>query len=164
MPTIKPIKLVDPWIILGEDDPIATPPTVAVDVKCFSKGIHLLGEEDDALATFCDPLGYSWMLSIDFLMSIGPDSLDEALQSLGGPGTVIPFEFAYTNDPASASNPHWTGKVRLTAYPIVDAQINEPTEFTMEMDVIGDILRDDGTIVLNQAGEAVTREDDSVAA
>lgn len=155
MASVKPVKLIDPWIQLGASD-VGPPVVEPVDVKCFAKGIHLMGEEDDALATFCDPLGYSWALSIDFLMSLGPDSLDEALQSLGGPGTVVPFEFAYTNDPASPSNPHWSGKVRLTAYPIVDAQINEPTEFTMEMDVIGEIIRDDGSGALTtQTGEPI---------
>lgn len=140
MADARPIKLIDPWIILGEDS-VGPPATVAVDLKCFCKGIHLMGEEDDALATFCDPLGYAWKLSLDLLMSLGPDSLDAALDSLGGPGTVVPFEFAYTDAPASATNPHWSGSVRLTAYPIVDAGINEPTEFTMEMDVIGDIVK-----------------------
>jgi len=146
----RPIKLIDPWIKLGVDSP-GPPVTTAVDMKCFCKGIHLMGEEDDALATFCDPLGYSWKLSLDLLMSVGPLSVDEALQGLGGPGTKVPFEFAYTNDPASATNPHWTGTAMLTAYPIVDAGISEPTEFTLEMDVIGDITRDDGTLVMNVA-------------
>jgi hypothetical protein len=77
-------------------------------------------------------------------MSIGQESCDEALQSLGGPGTTVPFEFAYTNDPPSATNPHWSGTVMLTAYPIVDAQVNEPTEFEYSLDVIGEISRDDG--------------------
>jgi hypothetical protein len=164
MADARPIKLVDPWIILGKDD-VGPPATTAVDVKCFAKGIHLMGEEDDALQTFCDPLGYSWSLGIDFLMSIGPESLDEALQSLGGPGTVIDFEFAYTNDPASAANPHWSGKVRLTAYPIVDAGVNEPTEFLMEMDVIGEILRDDGTVTRNVAtGQIVEKNNELVDA
>lgn len=144
MPTPRPVKLIDPWIQLGETD-VGPPATTAVDLKCFAKGIHLMGEEDDALMTFCDPLGYSWSLSIDLLMSLGEGSLDEALMSLGGPGTVVPFEFAYTNDPPSISNPHWSGRVRITAWPIVDAQVNEPTEFTMEMDVIGEIERDDGS-------------------
>lgn len=148
MADARPIKLIDPYITLG-GDPVAEPPVEPAVLTCFAKGVHLLGEEDDALATFCDPLGYSWKLSIDLLMSFGANSLDEALQSIGGPGTVVPFEFAYTPDPASANNPHWTGKVRLTAAPIVDAGINEPTEFTMEMDVIGDITRDDGTTLLN---------------
>ena len=143
----RPIRLTAPFIVLGTDS--AGPPvTVAQDLTCFASGIHLMGEEDDALATFCDPLGYAWTLSLDLKMSLGPDSLDEALQALGGPGTIVPFEFAYTGDPASATNPHWTGEVRLTAYPIVDAGINEPTEFTLEMDVIGDITRDDGTTLL----------------
>jgi hypothetical protein len=161
MADARPIKLVDPWIMLGEDN-AGPPATTAVDVKCFAKGIHLMGEEDDALQTFCDPLGYSWSLGIDFLMSIGPESLDEALQSLGGPGTVVPFEFAYTSDPASAANPHWSGTVRLTAYPIVDAGVNEPTEFLMEMDVIGEIVRDDGTLTRNvSTGEIVSRNEEA---
>jgi hypothetical protein len=165
MADARPIKLVDPYIVLGEDDPLATPPTTAQVLTCFSKGVHLMGEEDDAMATFCDPLGYSWKLSIDLLMSLGPESLDEALQSLGGPGTVVPFEFAYTPDVASATNPHWTGKVRLSAWPIVDAGINEPTEFTMEMDTIGDILRDDGSVTRSiQTGQVVNKSNGLVAA
>lgn len=135
----KPIRLIDPFIKLGGP---TTPP--AVDMKCYCKGIHLMGEEDDALVTFCDPLGYKWILSLDLLMSLGADGLDEALTSLGGPGTVVPFEFAYTNDPASADNPHWSGQCRLVAYPIVDAGVNEPTEFTMEMDIIGDVTKSVG--------------------
>ena len=137
----RPIKLIDPWIKLGTQ-------LEQVDMKCFAKGIHLMGEEDDALMTFCDPLGYSWVLSLDLLMSVGVGSCDEALQSLGGPGTTVDFEFAYTNDPPGVENPHWSGQVMLVAYPIVDAQVNEPTEFTMEMDVIGEILRDDGSVTL----------------
>lgn len=126
----RPVKLTNPFITLGTED-----------VSCFSKGIHLVGDADDALATFCDPLGYSWKLTIDFLMSLGVGSLDEALSGLGGPGTVVPFEYAYTDAAASVENPHWTGSVRLTAYPIVDAGINEPTEFEMPMDVIGVITK-----------------------
>lgn len=137
----RPIKLVDPFITLSTDD--VTP--VTVDLKCFAKGIHLMGEEDDALATFCDPLGYSWVLNIDLLMSLGATGVDAALDSLGGPGTVVDFEFAYTPDPASVDNPHWTGKCRLVAWPVVDAGINEPTEFSIEMDVIGDVTKDVGT-------------------
>ena len=140
----KPIKLIDPWIELGGD--VGPPVVPLVDMKCFAKGIHLMGEEDDALVTFCDPLGYSWILTLDLLMSVGVDSCDEALQSLGGPGTTVSFEFAYVDGPASAENPHWSGRVMLTAYPIVDAQVNEPTEFELTMDVIGDIVRDDGTV------------------
>jgi hypothetical protein len=165
MADARPIKLVDPYIVLGEDDAVAVPPTTAQVLTCFAKGVHLLGEEDDALATFCDPLGYSWKLSIDLLMSFGANSLDAALQSLGGSGTVVPFEFAYTPDPASITNPHWTGQVRLTAYPIVDAGINEPTEFTMEMDVIGDIIRDDGTLARNiNTGQIVDRPSNNLVA
>lgn len=141
----KPIRLTDPFITLGEDDPVAVPPTTAYEFKCFSNGIHLTGEEDDDLATFCDPQGFAYTLSLDLKMSLGPESLDEAIQALGGPGTVVPFEFAYTPDVASASNPHWTGKVRLPAFPIVDAGINEATSFTVDMDIIGDVTRDDGT-------------------
>lgn len=137
----RPIRLNDPYITMGGP---TVPP--AVELTCFAKGIHLMGESDDALATFCDPLGYSWKLTIDFLLSFGLDSLDEALSSLGPAGTVVPFEFAYTPALASVDNPHWTGTVRLAAYPIVDAGINEPTEFEMEMDVIGDIVKDDGAI------------------
>lgn len=140
MATPKPKRLSDPFIVLGEDN--AGPPvTVAQVFKCFSNGIHLVGEEDDELATFCDPQGYAYTLSLDLKMSLGAESLDEALQSLGGPGTVVPFEFAYEDDVASAENPHWSGKCRLPAVPIVDAGINEPTSFTMEMPVIGEITR-----------------------
>jgi hypothetical protein len=142
----KPIKLQDPWITLGTDS--AGPPvTVSADLTCFSSGVHLVPEEDDAAATFCDPLGFAWVLTIDLKMSLGPDSLDEALTAIGGPGTVVPFEFAYRNEAASATNPHWTGEVRLVAYAIVDAGINEVTEINLEMDVIGDITRDDGTVL-----------------
>jgi hypothetical protein len=156
MADARPIKLVNPYIVLGEDS-VGPPVTTSQQLTCFSKGVHLLGEEDDAMATFCDPLGYSWKLELDLLMSLGPESLDEALNALGGPGAVVPFEFAYTPDPASATNPHWTGTVRVSAWPIVDAGINEPTEFTMSMDIIGDILRDDGTLVRSiQTGQVVT--------
>lgn len=146
----RPIKLVDPFITLGEGEvgPPVVPPT---NFQCFCKGVHLMGEQDDALATFCDPLGYSWKLSLDLLMSLGPNSLDAALTALGGPGTVIPFEFAYTPDVASATNPHWAGTCRLTAWPVVDAGINEPTEFTMDMDVIGEITRTPPLVVLAEA-------------
>lgn len=148
----KPIRLTDPFIVLGEDDAVAVPPTVAQDMKCFSNGVHLTGEDDDDLATFCDPQGFSYTLTLDLKMSLGPDSLDAALQALGGPGTVVAFDFAYTDDPASASNPHWTGKCRLPAVPIVDAGINEPTSFSMEMPVIGDVIRDDGTTLAALGG------------
>jgi hypothetical protein len=143
----KPIRLTDPFITLGEDDAVAVPPTVAYSFQCFSNGIHLTGEADDDLATFCDPEGFAYTLSLDLKMSLGAESLDEAIQGLGGPGTVVPFEFAYTGDPAAVDNPHWTGKVRLPAIPIVDAGINEATSFTVDMAVIGDITRDDGSLV-----------------
>ena len=142
---VRPIRLTDPWIVLGVDS-VGPPVTTAADLTCFSSGIHLMPEEDDAAATFCDPLGFVWKLTIDLKMSVGPDSLDEALTSIGGPGTVVPFEFAYRNAPAAADNPHWTGEVRLVAYAIVDSGINEVTEVNLEMDVIGDIARDDGTL------------------
>ena len=144
----RPIRLTDPFLVLGTDDPVAVPPTVAQDLQCFASGVHLMPEEDDAAATFCDPLGYQWVLTLDLKMSLGPDSLDEALTSLGGPGTVVPFEFAYRDAPAAADNPHWSGEVRLVAVPVVDAGINEVTEINLEMDVIGDITRDDGTTVM----------------
>lgn len=140
----KPIRLTNPYITLGEDS-VGPPATTAHDFECFSNGIHLTGEENDDLATFCDPQGYDYTLSLDLKMSLGAGSLDEAFQSLGGPGTIVPFEFAYTGDPASIDNPHWSGKVRLPAVPIVDAGINEATSFTVDMDIIGDITRDDGT-------------------
>jgi len=136
----KPIRLTDPFITLGTDD-AGPPATTAQDMKCFSNGIHLTGESDDALATFCDPQGFAYKLTLDLKYSLGTGSLDEAIENLGGPGTVVPFEFAYTNAVASADNPHWTGECRLPAIPIVDAGINEPTSFSMEMDVIGDVAK-----------------------
>jgi hypothetical protein len=133
----RPERLTDPYITL-------TNASTEVQLKCFSKGIHLLPEEDSAAATFCDPLGYSWVLTIDLLQSVGADSLDEALWSLGGPGTVVDFDFAYYDDsitPAGIENPHWTGQARLTAWAPVDAGINETTEINLEMTVIGDVVR-----------------------
>lgn len=141
MADARPVKLTDPFIVLGTDS-VGPPVTVAVDLTCFAKGVHLMGEEDDALATFCDPQGYSWVLGIDLLMSLGADGLETKLLSLGGPGTVVAFEFAYRDEVASEDNPHWTGEVRLAAWPVVDAGINEPTEFTLEMDVIGEVTRE----------------------
>jgi hypothetical protein len=147
MATPKPIRLTDPFITLGEDNATAVPPTTAIQFVCFSNGIHLTGESDDDLATFCDPDGFAYTLSLDLKMSLGAGSLDEAFTKLGGPGTIVPFEFAYTTDPAAVDNPHWSGKVRIPAIPIVDAGINEPTSFTIDMEVIGEIERDDGTVV-----------------
>jgi len=145
MATPKPVRLTDPYIILGEDS-VGPPVTVAHHFVCFSNGIHLTGDSDDDLATFCDPEGFAYTLSLDLKMSLGPESLDEALMALGGPGTVVPFEFAFTDDVASATNPHWSGKVRIPAWPIVDAGINEATSFTIDMPVIGDVIRDDGSV------------------
>lgn len=139
----KPIRLTDPFITLGTAS-VGPPVTVAYSFQCFSNGIHLTGEADDNLATFCDPEGFAYTLSLDLKMSLGTESLDEALTGLGGPGTVVPFEFAYTGDPAAIDNPHWSGTVRLPAIPIVDAGINEATSFTLDMSVVGDISRDDG--------------------
>lgn len=147
----KPIRLTDPFIVLGESD-VGPPVVEPIEFQCFSNGIHLTGESDDDLATFCDPDGFAYTLSLDLKMSLGPDSLDEAFETLGGPGTVVPFEFAYTHDPASATNPHWTGKVRIPAVPIVDAGINEPTSFTIDMEVIGEITRDNGSGVTRVLG------------
>lgn len=141
MAYIKPVKLTAPFITLSTTG--TTP--VTVDLTCYAKGVHLMGEENDALATFCDPLGYDWILTLDLLQSLGAEGLDALLWSLGGPGTIVDFEFAYRDDgvtPASEDNPHWTGQCRLTAWPVVDAGINEPTEVTLEMDVIGDVVRD----------------------
>jgi hypothetical protein len=118
-----------------------------VEFVCFSNGIHLTGEPDDELATFCDPDGFAYTLSLDLKMSLGAESLDQAFITLGGPGTVVPFEFSYTTEVASIDNPVWSGKVRIPAIPIVDAGINEPTSFTIDMEVIGDITRDDGALV-----------------
>ena len=153
----KPIRLTDPYITLGEDS-VGPPPTTAHSFQCFSNGIHLTGDSDDALATFCDPQGFAYTLSLDLKMSLGAESLDEALQALGGPGTVVPFEFAYTADPAAPDNPHWSGKVRLPAIPIVDAGINEPTSFTIDMEVIGEITRDDGGVTTIVGANTHTHE------
>ena len=133
MPHPQPIKLVDPHLTLG-----TTPGT---DVTCFAAGIHLLPEDNDDAATFCAPNGTDWTLGIDFKMSIGPESLDEALWELGGPGTVVDFDFAYTPEAASATNPHWSGRVRLVPWPVVDAEINGYTAWTMTMDLVGEPLR-----------------------
>jgi len=142
MAYVKPVKLTNPFITLSTTG--ATP--VTVDLTCYARGLHLMGEENDALATFCDPLGYDWLLTIDLLQSLGDEGLDTLLWSLGGPGTVVDFQFAYMKmEPGpqvgSADNPLWEGQVRLAAWPIVDAGINEPTEINLEMDVIGDITR-----------------------
>lgn len=138
---VKPIRLTNPFIQLG--GPTTPPP---VDFECFANGIHLTGEENDDLATFCDPQGYEYTLSLDLKMSLGAGSLDAAFDGLGGPGTVVAFEFAYTDAAASADNPHWSGQVRIPAIPIVDAGINEPTSFTIDMAIVGEITRDDGTV------------------
>ena len=136
----RPVRLVDPFITLTGAGTTPTP----VVLKCFAKGIHLVPEEDDAAATFCDPLGYSWVLTIDLLQSVGAEGLDEALWSLGGPGTVVEFDFAYsdTPGPGTVDNPHWTGTARLTAWAVVDSGINETTEINLEMTVIGDVVRE----------------------
>jgi hypothetical protein len=139
----KPIRLTDPFITLGTSS-VGPPATTAHSFQCFSNGIHLTGEKDDDLATFCDPEGFAYTLSLDLKMSLGAESLDEAFTALGGPGMVVPFEFAYTADPAGPDNPHWSGTVRIPAIPIVDAGINEATSFTVDMSVIGEIARDDG--------------------
>lgn len=136
----RPERLTDPNITLTGAGTTPTP----VQLKCFAKGIHLIPESDDAAATFCDPLGYMWKLTVDLLQSVGVDGLDEALWSLGGPGTVCDFDFAYYDDavtPAGIENPHWTGSARLTAWSVVDAGINETTEINLEMTVIGDVVR-----------------------
>lgn len=142
----KPIRLTYPYITLTKPE-VVDPPSAAVtvDLTCYARGVHLMGDEDGALATFCDPLGYAWKLTLDLLQSLGADGLDTLLWSLGGPGTLLEFEFAYIKDdvtPAVASNPHWTGTCRMTAWPIVDAGIDEPTEINLEMDIIGEVVRD----------------------
>jgi hypothetical protein len=137
---------------------------VAIEFVCFSNGIHLTGEPDDDLATFCDPDGFAYTLSLDLKMSLGTDSLDQAFITLGGPGTVVPFEFSYTTDPAAADNPVWSGKVRIPAIPIVDAGINEPTSFTIDMEVIGEITRDDGTLVTVLGARTHTHESPTTTA
>lgn len=155
--SVKPIRLTDPFITLGETT-TGPPATTAIEFVCFSNGIHLTGDTDDDLATFCDPQGFAYTLSLDLKMSLGAGSLDEAFQKLGGAGTVVPFEFAYQPGAASADNPHWSGKVRIPAIPIVDAGINEPTSFTIDMEVIGEIERDDGTLVTIVGQNAHTHE------
>ena len=136
----RPERLTDPNITLTGAGTTPTP----VQLKCYAKGIHLTPESDDAAATFCDPLGYAWKLTLDVLQSVGADGLDEALWSLGGPGTVVDFDFSYYDDsitPPGIENPHWTGSCRLSAWAVVDAGINETSEINLEMDVIGDVAR-----------------------
>jgi hypothetical protein len=163
MATPKPVRLTDPFITLG--DTITGPPAQApIEFVCFSNGIHITGDADDDLATFCDPEGFAYTLSLDLKMSLGAGSLDEAFQKLGGPGTVVPFEFAYTHDAASVDNPHWSGKVRIAAYPIVDAGINEATSFTIDMPLIGDVVRDDGSGTLTVVGATSGHTHDMVLA
>jgi len=142
MAYIRPVRLVKPFITLTSTG--TTP--VTVDLTCFARGVHLMGEEDDALATFCDPLGLAWILTIDLLQSLGAEGLEEALSSLGAPGDVLGFEFAYTDDVASIDNPHWSGEVLLVAWPVVDAGINEPTEINLEMDVIGEVTKEPASV------------------
>ena len=134
----RPVRLTNPTITLTNT---ATTP-VTVDFTCFCSGVHLVPEEDDAAATFCDPMGFLWTLTLDLKMSLGVGSLEEAYNDLGGAGTVVEFDFAYDDDVASETNPHWTGEVRLVALPIVDAGINEVTEITYELDVIGEPTRE----------------------
>lgn len=137
----RPVRLTNPFITLTTET--GTPATI--DLTCYARGVHLVPEEDDAAATFCDPLGYMWVLTIDLLQSVGTDGLHDLLMSLGGPGTLVTFDVAFTQDPASAENPHWTGETRLSAWPLIDAGLNEPTEINLEMDVIGDVAEDTGT-------------------
>lgn len=134
----RPVRLTNPFITLTNQEAVP----VTVDFTCFASGIHLVPEEDDAAATFCDPMGFLWTLTLDLKMSLGTGSLEAAFNSLGGPGTVVEFDFAYNDDVASEDNPHWTGEVRLVAYAIVDAGINEPTEITYELEVIGEPVRE----------------------
>lgn len=147
MAYIRPVKLVSPYLVFSNQE--ATP--VEVNLTCYARGVHLVPEEDDASATFCDPLGFTWVLTVDLLQSLGAEGLDELLWSLGGPGTRITVEFAYT-DPATpgtgtADNPIWTVETRLPAWSVVDAGINEPTEINLEMAVIGDPVRDPDALV-----------------
>lgn len=151
----RPIRLTNPFITLTNTD--TTP--VTVDLTCYARGVHLVGENDDAAATFCDPLGFMYVLTIDLLQSLGTDGLHTLLTSLGGPGVLVDWEFAYTSDPASVDNPHWSGTSRLPAWTIVDAGINEVTEINLEMDVIGDVTEDDGT-----GGAAIGTAQETVAA
>lgn len=132
----KPIRLINPYLLLGTED-----------LTCFASHITLDGEEDDELATFCNPLGYAWNLELELKMSLGPDSLEAALNAIGPAGNVVPFTFAYAAGEGGAaptgdeSNPVWTGEVRLVPWPIVDADINGPTTFTMTMPLIGEPVR-----------------------
>lgn len=137
----KPTRLTYPFITLTTQDAVP----VTAELTCYCKGIHLAPEDDDASATFCDPTGYLWNLTLDLLQSVGTEGLDDLLWSLGGPGTLCDFDFAYVNDGAPtavATNPHWTGVVRLSAWPVVDAGIDEVTEFEWELAVVGEWVRD----------------------
>ena len=148
----RPIRLTNPFITLTNDEP-TTP--VTVDLTCYARGVHLVGENDDAAATFCDPLGFMYVLTIDLLQSLGADGLHGLLTSLGGPGTLVTWEFAYEPGTASADNPHWTGQSRLPAWSIVDAGINEVTEINLEMDVIGDVAETPVPVGLTRNAETV---------
>ena len=144
MAYVRPIKLVNPFITFTNNE--TTP--VTINLTCYARGVHLVPEADDASATFCDPLGFSWMLTVDLLQSLGAEGLEELLSSLGGPGTLITWEFAYTDDVASVDNPHWTGEARLPAWSVVDAGINEPTEINLELTTIGDVVKAPASVVV----------------
>ena len=133
---IKPVRLINPYLSLA-----------TTDFTCFARHIKLAGDEDDELATFCDPFGYSWELELELLMSLGTGSLEAALNTIGPAGKVISFLFAYSAGAGpgaptgTADNPTWAGSVRLAQWPIVDADVNSPTTFTITMPVIGAIVR-----------------------
>lgn len=142
----RPIRLTNPFITFTNTETVP----VTVDLTCYARGVHLVGENDDAAATFCDPLGFMYVLTVDLLQSLGADGLHALLTSLGGPGTLIEWEFAFSSAVASADNPHWSGESRLPAWSIVDAGINEVTEINLEMDVIGDVLEEPPVLPLTQ--------------
>ena len=144
MAYVRPVKLTNPFITFTNQE--VTP--VTIELTCYARGVHLVPEEDDASATFCDPLGFAWVLTVDLLQSLGAEGLEELLSSLGGPGTLIDWEFAYTDAVASVDNPHWAGEARLPAWAPVDAGINEPTEINMELAVIGDVEKTPAPVVL----------------
>lgn len=142
MAVVPPAKLTYPYLVLTNQE--TTP--VSVDLTCFARGVHITPENDDAFATFCDQLGTVWSITIDLLQSLGATGLDEALWSLGGPGTKVDIEFAYVKEGAtqvgSVDNPIWSGEALLSAWSVVDAGINEPTEINLEMEFIGPLTRD----------------------
>jgi hypothetical protein len=57
-------------------------------------------------------------------------------------GTIVPFVLApHGNTVASASQPHFTGTVRISRKPVVGGEVGEPFEFDVEWEIEGVPLR-----------------------